>query len=103
MQVHEARMPGSPVLQHQLPRAEEWRSLPSSAGAVEIVLAPSDTTPAIVGVAEDKLLVLRDSDGKVVPTESIGMMQRPLVPGEVAGGDLWRLTVTLAESVPRAT
>jgi hypothetical protein len=103
MQVHEARMPGSPVRQNQLPRAGEWRSMTSGATSIEIALGLSDMAAAIPSVAEDKRLELRDSDGNAVPTESIGMMQRPLVPGEVAGADVWVLTVTLVKSVQRAT
>ena len=102
MQVHEARMPGVPVMQHPLPRAEEWQSLPSRAEAVEIIMAPTGSE-TITSVAADKLLELRDKNGEVVPTQTIAIMQRPLVQGEIAGGGLWRLSVTLVEPLPSAT
>ena len=101
-QTRETQLPGAPVLQHAMPRAEEWRSLPSSAWAIDVVPTSTGAPKEIVGVAADKTLELRAPDGTVVPTDSITVSQRPSIPVQIEGWSAWRLIVTLVPE-PSAT
>lgn len=102
-QTRDFRRPGAPVAQRALPRADEWRTVPSHASAVDVAVTASEQPRGPDGVLPDAILILRDVAGAEVETETIDIIQRPAVPRHLGGGGAWTLHVTLRSGAPRAT
>lgn len=95
VQTRASHLPGAPVVQHRMPRAEEWRSLPSTAWAIDVAVGSSAPPQETTGLSADEQLQLRDANGTVVPGISITILQRPALPQGIPAGDPWQLIVEL--------